>query len=128
MTPGPLAAGKTCANDFQCATLLCVEASEGKRTCRHPCAIAVASGCAAGEECSELPELDGIGACLPEGTQKPDVTEEQDVTSLPDVAGYVYTPKKSDSGGCSATPVGSLPSLLLFLLVLVPVYVRRRFW
>lgn len=119
---GPLLDGKYCTNDFKCESLFCVQAEPEKRICTQPCSIAVGD-CPEGQVCTDLPELDGIGACLPESSSGGDPQD------LPDVSKYIDNDDNSGSGGgCSAVPAGPLASLLLLALAILPIYLRRRIW
>ena len=128
--PGGKLEGAACANDFECATLLCVQVNDGGQVCRTPCAYP-GGACPTGLQCTELADMETIGACT-EPVVEPD-ENPNDVTGEPasTVENEVQTRGGtgafcSASESPSATDAALLAGLICLLFVLGSC-TRRRF-
>jgi len=117
VTTGGLADSASCSNDFECQSLLCVEAQGHARACWAPCAPG--QPCAPERECLAVSEMDGVGACVPvepvveepedAGTQQPEAETEEPGTQTDAPVG--------SSSGCTSGPSPGRPAGLLLLLL-----------
>ncbi len=125
---GTMALGDACASDFDCASLLCIEAASVGRICVQPCSDQ--APCPEAEKCVAIPEMEGLGACLDEQTggedisyPKPDVVSpEEDAAVATDT-----TPIQKEvapGGTCSASPTGTPGTIwvLMFAALLLGIW------
>jgi len=110
VTPGALAPGADCTQDFECSSLLCVDTGTG-RACAQACDPA-SGQCPDGTSCETLPELSGVGGCFQEGSTPGNPDNPHDP---PDTQPKVSEP----SGSCAAglTHRAASPASLLCLLL-----------